>query len=61
MGTVLSILWICLLIWSVGSVLGIFPAPLTMQIIGSTVIFTAVLDFLCWTFKGIYHGICAIF
>ena len=61
METIISIIWIGLLIWSIGSVLGILPAPLTVQIIGSVVVFTAIGDFFLWIFKRIYHGICAMF
>ena len=54
-------MWIGLLIWSIGSLLGILPAPLTVQIIGSVVVFSAIGDFFLWIFKGIYRGICAVF
>ena len=54
-------MWFGLLIWSIGSMLGILPAPLTVQIIGSVVVFSAIGDFFLWIFKGIYHGICVIF
>ena len=61
METIISIIWIGLLIWSIGSILGILPAPLTVQIIGSVVVFTAIGDFCLWIFKGMFRGICAIF
>ena len=61
METIISIIWIGLLIWSIESILGILPAPLSVQIIGSVVVFTAIGDFCLWIFKGIYRGIFAIF
>ena len=61
METTISIIWNCLLIWSIGATLGILPAPLTVQIIGNVVVCTAVWDFFIWTLKRIYHGACAVF
>ena len=61
METIISIIWIGMLIWSVGSVLGIIPAPATVQIIGSVVVCSAVFRFFLWILRGICHGICAIF
>ena len=61
MGTVLSILWICLLIWSVGAALRMLPAPFFVQLIGDAIVYVKVMDFISWILRGIYHGICAIF
>ena len=61
MGTVLLILWICLLIWSVGAALGILPAPFFVQLIGNAIVYVKVMDFLSWIFGGLWRGICAIF
>ena len=61
MGTVLSILWICLLIWSVGAALRILPAPFFVQLIGDAIVYAKVMAFLSWIFSGLWRGICAIF
>ena len=61
MGTILSILWICLLIWSVGAALGMLPAPFFVQLIGNAIIYVKVMAFLSWIFGGLWRGICAIF
>ena len=61
MGTVLSILWICLFIWSVGAALRILPAPFFVQLIGDAIVYVKVMKFLSWILSGFYHGICAIF
>ena len=61
METMLSILWTCLLIWSVGAALRLLPAPFFVQLIGDAIVFVKVMSFLSWIFGGLWRGICAIF
>ena len=51
MGIIFSILWICLLIWSVGAALGMLPAPFFVQLIGNAIVYAKVRTFLSWIFS----------
>ena len=50
MGTVLSILWICLLIWSVGAALRILPAPFFVHDIHTSLCKIIIVKY-CYDFK----------
>ena len=72
METLISVIWISLLIWSIGGSIGILPAPYPIRIIGNVIAKVQLINFFLWILKGIYHffewllsgiyhGLCTVF
>lgn len=55
METLISIIWIGLLIWSIGGSIGIIPAPIPVRIIGNVILKAQLINFFLWILNGICH------